>query len=43
MDGQIRQLDPSHRQVVLALDDGRELTVTLGPEANIEVVEPATL
>jgi hypothetical protein len=43
VDGQIRQLDPSHRQVVIALDDGREVTVTLAPEANIEVVEPTTL
>lgn len=43
VDGQIRQLDPAHRRVVIALDDGREVTATLSPEANIEVVEPSTL
>jgi predicted DNA-binding protein with PD1-like motif len=42
-DAQIRHLDPAKRIVVLALDDGREITTRLAPNANIEVVEPATL
>lgn len=41
--GQIRQLDPARRVAVIALEDGRELTVTFSPDANIEVLEPATL
>lgn len=41
--GQIRQLDPVNRLAVIALDDGREIPVTFSEQANIEVVEPATL
>ena len=41
--GQIRQLDPANRLAVIALDDGREVTVTFPLEANIEVLEPATM
>lgn len=41
--GQIRQLDPAARTAVIALDDGREVTVTFPADANIEVLEPATL
>ena len=41
--GQIRQLDPVNRLAVIALDDGREVTVTFPVEANIEVLEPATM
>jgi hypothetical protein len=43
VDGQIRELDPALRRVVLALENGREVTMTVAPDANIEVVEPATL
>jgi hypothetical protein len=41
--GQIRQLDVGQRTAVIALEDGREVTVTFPRDANIEVVEPATL
>jgi hypothetical protein len=41
--GQIRRIDPAQRLAVIALEDGREVTVTFHPDANIEVVEPATL
>lgn len=41
--GQIRQLDPAKRLAVIALDDGREVTVTFPAKANIEVLEPATM
>ena len=40
--GQIRRIDPARRLTVLALEDGREVTVTIHPDANIEVIEPAT-
>jgi hypothetical protein len=43
VNGQIRQLDPSNRRAVIALENGREVTVTFAPTANIEVLEPATL
>lgn len=41
--GWIRQIDAAHRVAVLALEDGREVTVTFPAEANIEVPEPATM
>lgn len=41
--GQIRQLDLGKRLAVIALDDGREVTVTFPATANIEVREPATM
>jgi predicted DNA-binding protein with PD1-like motif len=41
--GQIRHLDPAGRLAVIALDDGREVTATFPTEANIEVLEPATM
>ncbi len=41
--GQIRMIDPAQHRVLLALDDGREVTVTVSADANIEVVEPCTL
>lgn len=41
--GQIRQVDPLKRLAVIALDDGREVTVTFPVGANIEVHEPATM
>jgi hypothetical protein len=41
--GQILQLDSPKRLAVIALDDGREVTVTFPLEANIEVLEPATM
>ncbi|MBI4241278.1 MAG: hypothetical protein HY613_06140 [Candidatus Rokubacteria bacterium] len=41
--GQIRQLDPGKRLAVILLDDGREVSMTFPPQANIEVREPATL
>lgn len=41
--GQIRQLDPANRFAVMALEDGREVTVRFPADANIEVSEPATL
>ncbi|HEY7677895.1 MAG TPA: hypothetical protein VIG69_12530 [Candidatus Methylomirabilis sp.] len=41
--GQIRQLDPASRLAVIAIDDGREVSVTFPAGANIEVLEPATL
>lgn len=41
--GQIRQLNSAKRLAVIALDDGREVTVTFPPNANIEVREPCTM
>ncbi len=41
--GQIRHLDLASRLAVIALDDGREVSVTFPAGANIEVLEPATL
>lgn len=41
--GQIRQIDAANHRVVLALEDGREVTATLSPDANIEVHEPCTM
>ena len=41
--GQIRHLDVAGRSAVIALDDGREVTVTFPPDAGIEVREPATM
>jgi hypothetical protein len=41
--GQIRTVDVANHRAVIALDDGREVTVTFSPGANIEVVEPCTL
>lgn len=41
--GQIRSIDPANHRVVIALEEGREVTVTFAPDANIEVVEPCTL
>ncbi len=41
--GQIRQLDPARRTAVIVLEDGREVSVTFPPKANIEVREPATM
>ncbi len=41
--GQIRKVDPANHVAVIALDEGREVTVTFSPDANIEVVEPCTL
>jgi len=41
--GQIRHLDPAKRLAVIGLDDGREVSVTFPPKANIEVREPSTM
>jgi hypothetical protein len=41
--GQIRTIDPAGHTAVIALEDGREVSVTFAPDANIEVVEPCTL
>jgi hypothetical protein len=41
--GQIRKVDPARHTAVIALEDGREVSVTFAPDANIEVMEPATL
>jgi hypothetical protein len=41
--GQIRQLDSTSRRAVIGLEDGREVSVTFAPDANIEVREPATM
>jgi hypothetical protein len=41
--GQIRQLDVTQRTAVIALESGRDVTVTFPHDANIEVVEPTTL
>lgn len=41
--GQIRRIDPASRVVVVALEDGPEVTLTVPPGANVEVVEPCTL
>lgn len=41
--GQIRQLDPTRRTAVIVFEDGREVSVTFPPKANIEVREPATM
>ncbi len=41
--GQIRQLDPANRLAVIALDDGREVSLTFPEDASIEVLEPATM
>lgn len=42
MVGQIRQLDPAKRVALIALEDGREVSVTFPAEAHIEVHEPST-
>ncbi|MGH7279299.1 MAG: hypothetical protein ACREJG_11515 [Candidatus Rokuibacteriota bacterium] len=39
---QILKLDPANRKVVVATDDGRELTLDFPENANIEVYEPCT-
>ena len=41
--GQIRKLDVNAQSAVIAFGDGREVTVTFSPGANIEVHEPATM
>jgi hypothetical protein len=41
--GQIREIDVSKRTAVIALENGREVTLSFPPGANIEVLEPATL
>jgi hypothetical protein len=41
--GQIRKVDVASSQAVIALEDGRELTVSFPPGANIEVHEPTTM
>jgi hypothetical protein len=43
MVGQIRQLDPVKRLALIALEDGREVSVTFPAGANIEVREPTTM
>jgi hypothetical protein len=43
MVGQIRQLDPVKRQALIALEDGRQVTVAFPAGANIEVREPTTM
>jgi hypothetical protein len=43
VNGQIRQVDPARRHVLITVEDGRDLTLALPPDANIEVVEPTTL
>jgi hypothetical protein len=40
---QIKHIDAPTRTLRVTLEDGRELSVTLPPEANIEVSEPCTL
>jgi hypothetical protein len=41
--GQIRQLDPVKRVALIALEDGREVSVTFPADAHIEVREPTTM
>jgi hypothetical protein len=41
--GQILKIDPTQHSAVIALEDGREVSVTFSEHANIEVVEPCTL
>jgi hypothetical protein len=41
--GQIRELDVTKRTAVIALEDGRHVTLSFPPTANIEVLEPTTL
>lgn len=41
--GQIRQLDSVKRVALIALEDGREVSVTFPVDARIEVREPATM
>lgn len=41
--GQIRHVDPRTHVAVIALEDGREVSVTFPPDANIEILEPATM
>ncbi len=41
--GQIKQLDPAKSLAIIAFEDGREVTVTFPPGANIEVHEPTTM
>jgi hypothetical protein len=43
VNGQIRKLDPTNRLAVIALEDGREVSLRFPANANIEVREPATL
>lgn len=41
--GQLRHIDVTRRTAVIALESGREVTVSFPENANIEVVEPTTL
>jgi len=41
--GQITHLDPERNLATIAFEDGRKVTVTFPPDANIEVHEPSTM
>ena len=41
--GQIKTLDVASGRAVIAFEDGREMTVSFTPGANIEVIEPTTM
>lgn len=40
---QIKKIDAPTRTLLIALEDGREVSITLPLDANIEVSEPCTL
>lgn len=43
IEGKIRTLDPIARRMVVALADGRELSIRMPPTAAIEIPEPETM
>ena len=42
VEGSVKRIDPANRVVVIATEEGKEVTLHLGKESNIEVPEPAT-
>lgn len=43
VEGTIKKLDVASRSALVALSDGKELSVTFPERANIEVAEPETM
>lgn len=43
IDAQIRRIDLERRTVVVATEDGREFTLDIHEDTNVEVREPTTL
>ncbi|KRT70886.1 MAG: hypothetical protein XU15_C0002G0037 [candidate division NC10 bacterium CSP1-5] len=42
VEGSVKRIDPARRLVVIATEEGKEVTLHLGKGSNIEVPEPAT-